>query len=72
MAHASPVFPYVVPCPLIWQFRHSGKYKALKGGAVAQEIFLVGVALSCFGSLVRLDGAIDPIDFVSFQLLRNT
>jgi hypothetical protein len=48
------------------------KYKALKGGTAAQEIFLVGVALSCLGSLVRLDGAIDTIDFVSFQLLRNT
>jgi hypothetical protein len=22
--NASQVFPYVVPCPLIWQFRHSG------------------------------------------------
>jgi hypothetical protein len=25
MENASQVFPYVVPCPLIWQFRHSGK-----------------------------------------------
>jgi GNAT superfamily N-acetyltransferase len=24
MGNASQVFPYVVPCPLIWQFRHSG------------------------------------------------
>jgi hypothetical protein len=24
MENASQVFPYVVPCPLIWQFRHSG------------------------------------------------
>jgi hypothetical protein len=38
---------------------------------VAQEIFLMGVALSCFGSSVGLDGAIDTIDFVSFQLRRN-
>ena len=47
------------------------KHKAPKRWAMAQEIFLVGVALSCFGSLVRLDGAIDTIDFVSFQLRRN-
>src|SRR5918999_3403480 len=47
------------------------KDKALKGGAVAQEIFLVGVALSCFGSLVGLNGAIDPINLVSFQLRSN-
>jgi hypothetical protein len=25
MGNASPVFPYVVPCPLIWQFRHSSE-----------------------------------------------
>jgi hypothetical protein len=24
MANASQVFSYVVPCSLIWQFRHSG------------------------------------------------
>ena len=47
------------------------KDKAPQGGAVAQEIFLVGVALACFGSLVGLDGAIDTINLVSFQLLRN-
>ena len=47
------------------------KYKAPKGRAVAQEIFLVGVALSCLGSLVCLDGAIDTIDLVSSQLRRN-
>ena len=47
------------------------KDKALKSWAVGQEIFLVGVALPCLGGLVGLDGAIDPIDFVSFQLLSN-
>jgi hypothetical protein len=47
------------------------KDKAQQGGALTQEIFLVGVALACCGGLVGLDGAIDPIDFVSFQLLRN-
>jgi hypothetical protein len=48
------------------------KYKTPKGWAVAQEIFLVGVALSCFGSLVGFNGAIDTINLVPFQLLRNT
>ena len=48
------------------------KYKALKGGTAAQEIFLVGVALVCFGSLVGFNGAIDAIDLVSSQFLRNT
>ncbi len=48
------------------------QHKVPKRWAVGQEIFLVGVALSCLCSLVRLDGAIDPIDFVSFQLRRNT
>ena len=47
------------------------QHKASKGGAAAQEIFLVGVALPCLGSLVGLDGAIDPISLVPFQLLRN-
>jgi hypothetical protein len=47
------------------------KDKAPKGGAVAQEIFLVGVALSCFGSLVGFNGAIDTISLVSFQLRSN-
>jgi hypothetical protein len=37
----------------------------------AQEIFLVGVALSCRSGLVGLNGAIDPINLVPFQLLRN-
>jgi hypothetical protein len=27
MGNASQVFPYVVPCPLIWQFHHWGKKK---------------------------------------------
>jgi hypothetical protein len=44
------------------------KDKLPKGWAVAQEIFLVGVTLPCFGSLVCFDGAIDPINLVSFQL----
>jgi hypothetical protein len=47
------------------------QHKVPKRWAVGQEIFLVGVALACCGGLVGLDGAIDPIDFVSFQLLRN-
>jgi hypothetical protein len=47
------------------------QHKVPKGGTVAQEIFLVAVALACFGSLVGLGGAIDPISPVSFQLLRN-
>ena len=45
--------------------------KASKSLAVAQQIFLVGVTLLCFSSLVGLDGAIDPINLVSFQLLSN-
>ena len=45
--------------------------KASKSLAVAQQIFLVGVTLPCFSSLVGLDGAIDPINLVSFQLLSN-
>jgi hypothetical protein len=47
------------------------QHKVPKPWAVAQEIFLVGVALACFGSLVGLDGAVDPINLVPFQLLRN-
>src|SRR5918992_1975010 len=47
------------------------KDKASKSLAVAQQIFLVGVTLPCFSSLVGLDGAIDPINLVSFQLLSN-
>jgi hypothetical protein len=34
--------------------------------------YLVGVALSCFGSLVGFNGAIDTMNLVLFQLLRNT
>ena len=47
------------------------KHKVPKRWVATQKIFLVGVTLSCFGSLVCFDGAIDTIDFVSFQLLRN-
>ena len=47
------------------------QHKAPQGWALTQEIFLVAVALLCFGSLVDLDGAIDTISLVSFQLLRN-
>jgi hypothetical protein len=54
--------------PALLQFL---QHKVPKGGTAAQEIFLVGVALSCFGSSVGLNGAIDPINPVSFQLLRN-
>jgi hypothetical protein len=35
------------------------------------QIFLVGVTLPYFSSLVGLDGAIDTINLVSFQLLSN-
>ena len=47
------------------------QHKVPKHWVATQEIFLVRVALSCFSSLVGLDGAIDPINPVSFQLLRN-
>jgi aldose sugar dehydrogenase len=48
MANASQVFPYVVPCPLIWQFRHSGQgqlapsevlgWVARPGGSNVQDV----------------------------------
>ena len=47
------------------------QHKAQQGGALTQEVFLVGMALSCCGSLVSFNGAIDPINLVSFQLLSN-
>src|ERR671914_542462 len=47
------------------------KHKVPKRWVVAQEIFLVGVALPCFCSSGCLDGAIDTIDLVSSQLLSN-
>jgi hypothetical protein len=47
------------------------QHKAPQGWALTQEIFLVGVALSCFSSLVGFNGARDTINLVSFQLRSN-
>jgi hypothetical protein len=47
------------------------QHKVPKHWVATQEIFLVRVALSCFGSLVGLDGAIATINLVSFQLHSN-
>jgi hypothetical protein len=47
------------------------QHKAQQGGALTQEVFLVGMALSCCGSLVGFNGAIDPINLVPLQLRRN-
>jgi hypothetical protein len=45
--------------------------KVPKRWTVAKEIFLVGVTLPHFGGLVGFNGAIDTINPVPFQLLRN-
>jgi hypothetical protein len=49
MGNASQVFPYVVPCPLIWQFRHSSQKGFSRGKVllVAELGFAALMILEC-------------------------
>jgi uncharacterized protein (TIGR02588 family) len=47
MGNASQVFPYVVPCPLIWQFRHSG------GGNTAADLQVEGTLMDRAGNIIE-------------------
>jgi hypothetical protein len=49
MGNASPVFPYVVPCPLIWQFRHSSVF-------ITPQQVLATKALDRIGNILKDQG----------------
>jgi 2-polyprenyl-3-methyl-5-hydroxy-6-metoxy-1,4-benzoquinol methylase len=85
MGNASQVFPYVVPCPLIWQFRHSGyvskwipalpdiESRLKNGGRVAEVGCGIGwsaVALAKGFPKARID-AIDPDEASVKEARRN-